>query len=82
VLFWKSPGFLSSSEELGKFGSERLLISENKLPSAEVEKAISTAIHGDALVVRVAAHVLQWQPDLHLFRAVNCALSDEWVAMT
>jgi hypothetical protein len=33
-------------------------IVENKLPSTEVEKGISTVIHGDALVVR-AAHVPQ-----------------------
>jgi hypothetical protein len=52
--------------------------------SADVEKGISNALHGDALVVRAAhARAAEWQPDLHLFRAVTTsALSDDWVAMT
>jgi hypothetical protein len=84
MSFWKSSGYLYSSEKLGKFSSQRYRffiihrIERNYLYCADVQKDISTALHGDALDTARAA---EWQPDLHLFRAVNRALSDDWDVM-
>jgi hypothetical protein len=85
VLFWKSSSYLYSYEELGKHlvHSVRFFVQHRrkKVPSAEVEKGISTAFHGVAFVVRAANVTQNGSPTL-IFFELNCALSNGQVAMT